>query len=146
MIDSNDQNTLALEYVLGTLTGEEREAFAKQLQSDDSLRQAVLYWEESLMPAPETVPALAPKPNTFKNIQAAINNQNNSARSEPTTHVHALYTHCIIIIRTRTVRVSKSASTYGQFTENPRNFIIIIIVSPAVTHRTLIQLSHRNNF
>jgi anti-sigma-K factor RskA len=86
MIDSDDQNTLALEYVLGTLRGEEREAFAKQLQSDDSLIQAVRYWEESLMPAPETVPALAPKPSTFKNIQAAINNQNSSAIEEKSTN------------------------------------------------------------
>jgi anti-sigma-K factor RskA len=75
MINSDDQNALALEYVLGTLRGEEREAFAKQLRSDDNLMQAVHYWEENLMPAPESVTALAPKPNTFKNIHAAINNQ-----------------------------------------------------------------------
>lgn len=86
MINSNDQDTLALEYVLGTLSAEEREAFAKQLRSDDSLRQAVRYWEESLMPAPETVPALAPKPNTFKKIQAAINNQSHSSTEEASTN------------------------------------------------------------
>ena len=72
MINSDDKNALALEYVLGTLRGEERIAFTKQLESDDSLVQSVHNWEESLMPAPESVPVLAPKPNTFKNIQAAI--------------------------------------------------------------------------
>jgi len=86
MINSNDQDALALEYVLGTLRGEEREAFAKQLRSDDSLMQTVRYWEETLIPAPETVPALAPKPNTFKNIQAAINQQSHSSAEERSTH------------------------------------------------------------
>ncbi|MBQ0779168.1 MAG: hypothetical protein KBT79_00035, partial [Thalassolituus oleivorans] len=65
MINADDKNALALEYVLGTLRGEEREAFAKQLRSDDSLMQAVRYWEQSLMPAPESVPSLAPNPDTF---------------------------------------------------------------------------------
>jgi anti-sigma-K factor RskA len=82
MINSDDQDALALEYVLGTLRGEERDAFAKQLRTDDSLMQAVRYWEETLIPAPETVPALAPKPNTFKNIQAAINHQSHSSTEE----------------------------------------------------------------
>jgi anti-sigma-K factor RskA len=82
MINSNDQNTLALEYVLGTLRGEEREAFAIQLRSDDSLMQAVRYWEETLMPTPSSVAPLIPKPSTFKNIQKAIYQQSHSSAKE----------------------------------------------------------------
>ncbi|MFP6790935.1 MAG: anti-sigma factor [Thalassolituus sp.] len=82
MINADDKNALALEYVLGTLRGEEREAFAEQLRSDDSLMQAVRYWEQSLMPAPESVPSLAPNPDTFAKIQARINNNEQSTAQE----------------------------------------------------------------
>lgn len=82
MINADDKNALTLEYVLGTLRGEEREAFAKQLRSDDSLMQAVRYWEQSLMPAPESVPSLAPNPDTFAKIQARINNNEQSTAQE----------------------------------------------------------------
>jgi anti-sigma-K factor RskA len=83
MINSDDQNALALEYVLGTLQGPERDAFAEQLRTDNSLLKAVRYWETTLMPAPETVPALAPKADTFKNIHAHINQT--SAASQETS-------------------------------------------------------------
>ena len=83
MNNPDDKNALALEYVLGTLRGEERKAFAKQLDSDDGLMQSVRYWEESLMPAPESVPILTPKPNTFKNIQAAINQNHSASQNKP---------------------------------------------------------------
>lgn len=86
MINASDQNAQAMEYVLGTLSDEECEGFVKQLHSDESLMQAVCYWEETLMPAPETIPTLAPKPNTFKNIQAAINHQNHLPADEPLSH------------------------------------------------------------
>ena len=86
MIKSNDQNALAMEYVLGTLSDEEREDFVRRLQSDDNLIQAVRYWEETLMPAPEAVPVLAPNPDTFKNIQAAINHHNHSSVEEALSH------------------------------------------------------------
>lgn len=68
-----DKDALALEYVLGTLRGAEREDFAKQLDNDEALLKTVRYWEESLMPSPDTVTPLAPNPSTFKNIQTAIN-------------------------------------------------------------------------
>jgi anti-sigma-K factor RskA len=83
MMNKDDKNALALEYVLGTLRGEERDEFAKQLACDDSLMQAVRYWENSLMPEPQSVPELAPKTATFQNIQAAIN-QGRSVPNEQT--------------------------------------------------------------
>jgi anti-sigma-K factor RskA len=82
MINSDDQNALALEYVLGTLQGRERDAFDEQLRTDNNLLQQVRYWETTLMPAPETVPALAPKADTFKNIHAHINPSSSSSFEE----------------------------------------------------------------
>ncbi|MGR6871539.1 anti-sigma factor [Pseudomonas sp. HK3] len=83
MINPDDQNALALEYVLGTLRGEERKAFAKQLPTNDSLKEAVHYWENILMPAPDSVPLLAPKASTLKKIQAAINPANSAKKEKP---------------------------------------------------------------
>lgn len=79
MINKDDKNALALEYVLGTLRGEERDEFVKQLSTDDNLMQAVREWEEALIPTPQSVPPLEPKVTTFKNIKNAINKGQNPA-------------------------------------------------------------------
>lgn len=84
MLSPDDKNALALEYVLGTLRGEEREVFAQQLRSDDDLMKAVRYWEESLIPAAESVPVLAPKADTFEKIQARINQSTAVTNKEKT--------------------------------------------------------------
>lgn len=84
MISPDDKNALALEYVLGTLRGEEREAFAQQLRSDDDLIKAVRYWEESLIPAVDSVPVLTPKADTFEKIQARINQSKATTTQEQT--------------------------------------------------------------
>jgi anti-sigma-K factor RskA len=70
-LPSRDQ-ALALEYVLGTLRGSERRAFAKQLARDSHLQAIVADWEETLMalPGPNPVPAPA---NSWANIEAALN-------------------------------------------------------------------------
>lgn len=84
MLSNDDKEALAFEYVLGTLRGEEREAFIQQLRSDDSLMTIVRYWEESLIPAPDSVPALEPKADTFKKIQARINQPTQAPATEKT--------------------------------------------------------------
>ncbi|GAA6135613.1 anti-sigma factor [Oceaniserpentilla sp. 4NH20-0058] len=75
MNSSDDKNALALEYVLGTLRNEERDAFEQQLATDDHLQQEVRRWEVALMPPPHSVPVLEPKADTLKKIQAAINQE-----------------------------------------------------------------------
>lgn len=82
MNNSEEKNALALEYVLGTLRGEERDAFKKQLATDESLMKAVREWEATLMASPENVPELKPKADTFKKIQAAINSDPATASSQ----------------------------------------------------------------
>lgn len=69
----DERQALAFEYVLGTLSKEEREAFSAQLRDNPALQQDVQYWEEALMPAPETVPHKTPHPKTLANIKRAIN-------------------------------------------------------------------------
>lgn len=79
MSDDDDKQAQAFEYVLGTLSGEEREAFIAEMRVDDRLAEAVRYWEATLMPAPETVPPVAPKMDTFKQIQATINDRHSTS-------------------------------------------------------------------
>ena len=84
MIDDDDKQALAFEYVLGTLTDQEKEEVITQMRVDDELAAAVSYWETTLMPAPATVPAVAPKADTFKQIQAQIGNrQASTANTTP---------------------------------------------------------------
>lgn len=72
MTDPADKDALAFEYVLGTMEPQEREAFELQLRTDDELAAAVRQWEQSMMPALDAVPPLAPKADTFSKIQASI--------------------------------------------------------------------------
>lgn len=73
MNEDDDKQALAFEYVLGTLGSEERKAFVEQMSTDEALAEAVRYWEANLMPDPESVQPVAPKPDTFKQIQATLN-------------------------------------------------------------------------
>ncbi|MFW2374812.1 MAG: anti-sigma factor [Gammaproteobacteria bacterium] len=75
MKDQTDKQSLAFEYVLGTLHGTERDDFIEQLQRDDRLAEEVRYWESALIVSPDSVTSLAPKPDTFKKIQAKIDSR-----------------------------------------------------------------------
>jgi len=83
MINPEDKNALALEYVLGTLRDKERDAFIQQLRTDDSLMQAVRYWEAAIMPHPQSVPPVPPKTGTIDNILKQINRNQSVTQSKP---------------------------------------------------------------
>ena len=68
-----NENAQAMEYVLGTLRGAEREAFDAALQSRKDLQLQVSFWEEHLMDM-QGDDTLAPQGKTWGNIHAAINN------------------------------------------------------------------------
>lgn len=62
---------LALEYVLGTLRGAERRAFAKKLAATPQLQDMVAAWEETLMALPAPSPVLSPA-DTWPKIEAQL--------------------------------------------------------------------------
>ena len=73
MNDHENIQTLAFEYVLGTLTKEEREEFESQLKINHQLEEEVRYWQSTLMPLSDGLPELEPAPQTFANIKKEIN-------------------------------------------------------------------------
>lgn len=74
-MSTKESKDLAFEYVLGTLRGEEREAFKQQLLSDDELAQEVQFWESSLQPAAEDITPVPPNKATLAKIQHQINHR-----------------------------------------------------------------------
>ncbi len=62
----------AAEYVLGTLSGPERDAFARRLASDSELQEAVAQWEEKLSPLAEASPEIAPPAGLWSKVERAI--------------------------------------------------------------------------
>lgn len=67
-----ERDTLAGEYVLGTLTGGERQAFEAQLRADADLRAAVAAWETRLQPLADSVAPVAPPPALRARILHAL--------------------------------------------------------------------------
>lgn len=72
MSELDDIDGLAAEYVLGTLTREERQAVAERRAADKALDRAIEAWERRLGPLSETVSPIAPSPNLYNKIRAQI--------------------------------------------------------------------------
>src|SRR5512147_3163373 len=66
------RDTLAAEYVLGTLEGRPRRQFERQLERDPALRREVARWQERLAPLTGAAPAVAPPARVWRNIQRRI--------------------------------------------------------------------------
>lgn len=69
---TEDPDGAAGEYVLGTLSAEERAAFSQALERDASLRAAVAVWEERLAPLASIAPAVMPAPKVWSAIENRI--------------------------------------------------------------------------
>lgn len=66
-----DNNSLAFEYVAGTLATAEKRLFESKLAADETLREAIQFWETQLMKLnPEE--EREPSPQTWDKIAAAI--------------------------------------------------------------------------
>lgn len=63
---------LAGEYVLGTLAGEERDAFARRLAADADARRMVAAWRSRLAPLAESVAEEPPPPRLWTAIKDRI--------------------------------------------------------------------------
>jgi anti-sigma-K factor RskA len=69
---TNDLIATAGEYVAGLMTDSEREAFERQIATDQQARKAVGDWRERLMPLDETAPSFAPSAALWPAIENAI--------------------------------------------------------------------------
>lgn len=72
MTELDDIDGLAAEYVLGTLSREEREAAAARLDRDPGFAEAVAAWERRLGPLSEVVAPVQPPPGLYNKIRAQI--------------------------------------------------------------------------
>jgi anti-sigma-K factor RskA len=68
----DDIDGLAAEYVLGTLTREERQVVADRRVIDKELDLAIEAWERRLAPLVETISPVAPSPNLYNKIRTQI--------------------------------------------------------------------------
>jgi anti-sigma-K factor RskA len=72
MSELDDIDGLAAEYVLGTLTREERQVVADRRVADKALDRAIEAWERRLAPLMETISPVAPSPTLYNKIRAQI--------------------------------------------------------------------------
>lgn len=81
MSELDDIEGLAAEFVLGTLTREERQVVADRRVTDKALDLAIEAWERRLAPLIETISPVTPSPNLYDKLRAQI---------EPYQHVVSL--------------------------------------------------------
>ena len=67
-----DDDTLAGEYVLGTLPAAARHALQQRLPTDPALQGAVLAWEARLQPLAQLAEPVAPPPGLWERIDASL--------------------------------------------------------------------------
>lgn len=72
MDPANGGNSIAAEYVLGVLGAEERRAVEQRLTQDPALAAEVAFWEERLGGLADAVAPVAPPPNAWARIAAAV--------------------------------------------------------------------------
>lgn len=88
MIELDDIDALAAEYVLGTLSHGERTAVTARRQREPALEQAIAAWERRLGPMIARVSEVAPGADVFEAIRTRI--ANGPGRSAPGDDVIAL--------------------------------------------------------
>jgi anti-sigma-K factor RskA len=70
--ETDDLDTLAGEYALGTLTGEDRHRFEARMAADPRARALVDAWNQRLVPLIDVIEPTAPPPEVWGRIRAAI--------------------------------------------------------------------------
>ena len=68
----DDRNILAAEYVLGTLSEEQRTAFAEDINRDPAMRELVRAWETRLEPLEDHLDSVEPSSGLFSAIEAQL--------------------------------------------------------------------------
>jgi anti-sigma-K factor RskA len=72
MIDDDDIEGLAAEYVLGSLESAERVEVAARRQVDSALNDAIRAWEERLGPLSDALPGIEPPGHVLRNVMRQI--------------------------------------------------------------------------
>jgi anti-sigma-K factor RskA len=72
MTELDHIDAAAAEYVLGTLTLEERQAVEARLPSEPALRKAIATWESHLTPLTDTIRPVSPPANLYAKVRAQI--------------------------------------------------------------------------
>jgi len=81
---ANEEQTIAAgEYVLGTHSGPERAAFARRLEAEPELREAVAFWQSRLAPLTDGVAAETPPQRVWAAIAAAMGRMPATAGGAP---------------------------------------------------------------
>ena len=70
--DPEDRTVACAEFVLGTLTGPERDAFLAELARDPALQAEVGYWQDRLLGLSTRAPALEPSPDVWQRIETSL--------------------------------------------------------------------------
>ncbi len=73
-------NLVAAEYVLGVLTAQERREVERRLALEPALASEVAFWEERLGGLADAVAPVAPPPNAWSRIDAAIGASRSAAQ------------------------------------------------------------------
>lgn len=68
----DEADALAGEYVLGTLEGDERQAFARALSRDPALQAVVRRWEQRLAPLDASTPEVTPSAAVWLGVSAQL--------------------------------------------------------------------------
>ena len=87
MTGQADIETLAAEYVIGTLDAGERTLVAERLQSDTALQSAVADWEQRLAPLSELVTPVEPPARLAAEITQRIEQLAAAAVQPPSTNI-----------------------------------------------------------
>ncbi|MGQ0674360.1 MAG: anti-sigma factor [Hyphomicrobium sp.] len=72
MMELDDMDALAAEYVLGTLDRDERMGVAARREREPALAKAIADWERRLGPMVEVVAPVSPPPHLYSKIRAQI--------------------------------------------------------------------------
>ncbi|MBF60008.1 anti-sigma factor [Halomonas sp. FeN2] len=70
--EHEDDHTLAGEYVLGTLSLEQRKALEARLPNEPELQQAVMAWEERFLPYTAITDPVTPSDNLWPRIERSL--------------------------------------------------------------------------
>jgi anti-sigma-K factor RskA len=70
--EPGERSATAAEYVMGTLTDEERAQFEQSLARDFALQQDVYYWQDKLLPMTRILAPVEPSAHLWERIERAL--------------------------------------------------------------------------